>query len=318
MNLKTIMPLGLAIVLGLVAAFVAKNALSKRNANPEAVAKVKIIVAKRDISPGKQLSPEDVTFSEMPGSVPPPGTYNDFSAVAGRVACASGIAQGLPITEPVLAAKGTGSGLQALIPPGMRAVTIDINETTGLAGMVQPGCMVDVVTTLRTTKGDTSVARTVVQNVKVTAVGNRVNPNPSPEQAEQGPARSVTLLVTPKDAAAIELAASIARPRLVLRSNQDGVPVVMEGVTLADLLGEPKEQADPFTAPVKLDHDPVKTEPTTKPAQVVATSTPEVQPDIVRNVTVIRAGAESSVKFRMPRAPRSEMSDSPTQSVIEQ
>ncbi len=312
MNLKTVMPLGLAIVLGLVAAFVAKNTLSKRNADPEAAAQVKILVAKRDIGPGKAITAEDVQLSPVPGSAPPPNVFTDFNQVTGRVAGMAGIGLGLPINEAGLASKGTGSGLQSLIPMGMRAVTIDVNETTGLCGMVQPGCMVDVVTTLRQAKGEGSIAKTVVQNVKVTAVGSRVNPNPTPDQAEQGPARSVTLLVTPKDASAIELAASIARPRLVLRGNRDGETIDSAGVTLAELLGDTATgEKDPF-AMTGLEERQVTATSANPPGQETVSKPVDQHPDVIRNVTLIRGGVETTVKFRMPRATRGEMTDTPT------
>src|SRR5690606_33654717 len=120
------------------------------------------------------------------------------------------------------------AGLQALIPEGMRAITIEVNEFSGLAGMIRPGAIVDVMSTLQGS-GEDAMARTIVQGVRVTAVGQRVSALEEQDE-EAGPARSVTLLVTPEQAEKIELAAVTSRPRLVLRSPADTEPTLSRGV----------------------------------------------------------------------------------------
>src|SRR5439155_23642855 len=104
------------------------------------------------------------------------------------------------------------------------------------AGLLVPGCHVDVIATIR--KGDREMAKTIVENVQVSAVGQRL----SKEQTrDKEPARTVTLLMTPRNAEAIELAGNIGRPRLVLRGNTDRNATQSPGVKMDELLGENTE-----------------------------------------------------------------------------
>src|SRR4051812_42510317 len=111
----------------------------------------------------------------------------------------------------------------------MRAMTLQVDEFSGVAGMLVPGCHVDVIAAIQGANGE-PVARTIVQNVKVQAVGQKltVAPPAANEQKKENanepaaePTRSVTLLVTPEQAEGLELACSTGRPRLVLRSGRD-------------------------------------------------------------------------------------------------
>jgi pilus assembly protein CpaB len=145
----------------------------------------------------------------------------------------------------------------------MRAVTVEVNEFSGVAGLLVPGCRVDVVSTLADQETKSQVARTIVQNVKVLAVGQRLTVNNSARKdeaamsAEAAVARSVTLLVMPRQAEAIELASSSGRTRLVLRGQFDeGVRQGGDGVSVAELLGT---QRQPIVQPVMIE------KPTTQP-----------------------------------------------------
>jgi pilus assembly protein CpaB len=91
----------------------------------------------------------------------------------------------------------------------MRAITIEVNEFSGVAGMIAPGCRVDVVATIQASNNEELSSHTIVQNVSVTAVGQRVTARPDPKddpQQQQQAFRSVTLLCTPEEAEAIQLA----------------------------------------------------------------------------------------------------------------
>jgi pilus assembly protein CpaB len=200
--------------------------------------------------------------------------------------------RGSPVLESMLAPKGSGSGLQALIPPGMRAITVEINEFSGVAGNLVPGCRVDVVASINGEGGGEMVSRTIVQNVRVTAIGMR-RPTPEEEKggSNGGQMKSVTLLTTPKEAEAIELAAATGRPRLVLRSGADNGTANSEGVTVGELRGARAPKKDPFQQ-VEL----------IKPVSPIALSaTPTTQPIArTRQVKVIRAGVESEVTIEDP------------------
>src|SRR5207245_7714987 len=173
MNWKTWVPLIIAVILGLIAAKVGRDMLvSRKDSGPEGQL-VRIVVAKRDIAPGHTLEANDVVSAAFPPESVPKGSFRQESELAGRVAVVQ-VIQGQPILDIFLAMTGSGAGAQSIVPPGMRAVTIEVNETSGVAGLLVPGCRVDVVSTLNDQQTKVSVARTIVQNVKVLAVGQRL------------------------------------------------------------------------------------------------------------------------------------------------
>jgi pilus assembly protein CpaB len=198
--------------------------------------------------------------------------------------------------DSLLAPRGSGVGLQALVPKGMRALTVEVNETTGVAGMITPGCHVDVVSTLNGANKDETLACTIVQDVLVQAVGQRLSSARNPDEKEPPPVRSVTLIATPRDAEAIELASSTGRTRLVLRGANDRTVTDSTGVRFVELRRE-DSILPPFTT---------GTAPATQPApNPVASSQPATDPFTDgtrqrRTVTLIRGGTRSEVVFEVP------------------
>jgi pilus assembly protein CpaB len=159
---------------------------------------------------------------------------------------------GFPVTDSVLAPLGSGTGMPAMVPAGMRAVTVDVSESSGVAGLLTPGCRVDVIATLR--DGDQAVARTIVENVKVQFVQRGRSSSSSGRTTiagspDGGPVKTVTLLVTPKQAAQIELANSSGKPRLVLRGSADGSNDGNASASQNELLGKPDVAPAPPPAP---------------------------------------------------------------------
>jgi pilus assembly protein CpaB len=262
MNWKTWLPLIVAVVLGLIAAKVGRDILVSRKDSGVDSRLVKLVVARKEIAPGHTLVATDLMMAAYAPETLPRNGFRKEEELVGRVASAPMI-QGQPIVESFLAPVGSGSGAQAIVPAGMRAVTVEVNEFSGVAGLLVPGCRVDVVSTLADQETKSQVARTIVQNVKVLAVGQRLTVNNSARKdeaamsAEAAVARSVTLLVMPRQAEAIELASSSGRTRLVLRGQFDeGVRQGGDGVSVAELLGT---QRQPIVQPVMIE------KPTTQP-----------------------------------------------------
>ena len=269
MNWKTWVPLIIAVILGLIAAKVGRDMLvNRKDAGPEGQM-VRIVVAKRDIAPGHTLEASDLATAAFPPDSIPRGSFRQDKELTGRVALIQ-VIQGQPVLDSFLAMVGSGSGAQAVVPPGMRAVTLEVNEFSGVAGLLVPGCRVDVVSTLPDQQTKISIARTIVQNVKVLAVGQRLTvnnmgaKNESAMSAEAAVARSVTLLVKPREAEAIELASSSGRTRLVLRGSFDEGVRNGDGVSVAELLGSRPPVVVQQVQPVFVERTPT-TQPTTKP-----------------------------------------------------
>ena len=299
MNLKTWIPLGLAIVLGLIAAKVAQDTLSRnRSAGQPKV--LKVVVANGTISPGQALTAEMVTVAPIAAEAAPAGAFTDIGQVVGRTAISSMI-KGQPFMDSFLTAKGAGTGLQALVPRGMRAITVDVNETTGVAGMILPGSRVDVLSTLTGANRNETLACTIVQDVLVQAVGQRLAPGKQADDPNAVPVRCVTLVASPRDAEAIELASAMGRTRLVLRGHNDRTRTDSPGITFVELRGAENEPRTIFVPMKELPPPPVTTPvaatqpagPQTRPADPFADD--EVPQR--RTVTLIRGGARTEVVF---------------------
>ena len=306
MNMKAVIPLGLAVVLGLVAAMLVRSAIARRSA-PVAVASnlVTVVTAKDDVAPGKALTLLDVATTKLPADAAPGHVFSDPNQLVGRVVTTQ-LVKGQTILDTLLADTGTGDGLQALIPPGMRAVTTEVNEYSGVGGMLQPGCRVDLISILRDDKSHTSMARTILENIKITAIGRATAPaKPVDGQPMPPPANSITLLCTPKQAQTLELASQSSRPWLVLRSPRDGTETHTDPTSLAELTGEAATgDTDPNANQTFTTSTPT-TQPSGSLLESVIAPPPESQPTSYRRtVTIIRGGVESQQTFIIP-VPRS-------------
>ena len=160
-----------------------------------APAAARIVLAQRDIEVGTVLKEEDVHLADWPGTVPP-GSSTKAEDVVGRGVITPIYAKE-PIIDSRLAPKGAGGGLAAMIPPGMRAVAIRVNEVVGVAGFVVPGMRVDVLISGNRPGGSNTlgtVTKTLLQNIEVLSAGQDFK-----KDAEGKPilVQVVNLLVTP-------------------------------------------------------------------------------------------------------------------------
>lgn len=298
MNVKKLAPLIVALILGGIAAKMAFNFVQKRQIGSLTDLKHnQVVVAKRGVDAGQALTPDDLTMGDVSSDAVMDSFFTSPDQVVGRVTVVP-IVQGQAVATTLLAPKGMGAGLQAAVPMGMRACTFEINEMTGVAGYIVPGCHVDVIQTLKDEKTGLPLARTLAQNVKVTAVGMRHNP-----QDGDGGGHSVTLLVTPEQAELLELASSIGRPRFSLRGGNDLTPVETKGVTFNELVGHHGPNRDEYASDVTV-------APTTQPMTILTSNiTPTTQPAQMFDtdsdqwtIEVIRGNAASEVKFAVHKS----------------
>ena len=297
MNVKTWIPLALAVALGLVAMVVARKALRPAPAGPPANT-VAVVVAKRDVPAGHELKAEDMAVIRLPNEAAPARGFRAVPDAVGRAVTVP-IVKGQAVVESMLASAGSGSGIAALIPPGMRAITLEINEFTGLAGMLAPGARVDVICSLRDEKSQQPMARTILQNIKVLATGRNLSAAAAPEgQPAPPPSNNVTLLVTQKQAQALQLASQGSRPWLVLRRMRDEEEGKPTGTTMAEVRGD-----EPAAAPVNV---PGTAIPVSVPAGDPFAAVPATQPAGPKGtwvVKVIRGGVPSEVVFPVEPPP---------------
>jgi pilus assembly protein CpaB len=223
MNRTRLLMIGvLALALGFVVSVYVYRTLQSRS-GPGVESGVDVIVAADDLQVGARVDEHDIKIIKIPAVDLPPGAPRRRSDVLGHGVIVP-ISKGEFILPNRLAGENAGSGLPSLIPPGMRAVSVRVNEVVSVAGFVTPGTRVDVLLT-GTPGGGEQQTTTVLQNVAVLASGHTL------ERTATGEAQTtavITLLVSPDDAQRLTLASSEGHIQLSLRNpldtKQDEVP----------------------------------------------------------------------------------------------
>lgn len=205
---------------------------------------VSVVVAKADLPAGAVLSAQTVALREIPKTFLHTEAVDAerWSDVAGRV-LSRAVGSGEAILSSHLA-QGAGAGFSAQLPEGMRALTFPVNEEASIAGMLEPGDRIDILFT--TTATNESVTVPLLLSVPVIATGLRTqaNANSLPDKL-QGPFRTITVSVTPSDAARITLAQEAGRITVALRQPQDQAPTRIARITKNALLKADEPAATP-------------------------------------------------------------------------
>jgi pilus assembly protein CpaB len=139
--------------------------------------------------------------------------------------------QGVPIARSAIVQPGDRGFLAAVLPKGMRAITIPVDQIAGLSGLALPGDRVDLVLTYTVTPetdGSPAVrgSETVIADIRVLAFDQRLGPA-GPAEGEEKPeptpvAQTATLEVTPRQAEMVTLAQTLGTLSLILNSVRDG------------------------------------------------------------------------------------------------
>jgi pilus assembly protein CpaB len=175
------------------------------------------VVATEDLQVGAKIEDRDIKLVHFPIEALPPHCYRLMSQVVGRGVVLP-IAQGDFVLPSKLAGENAGFGLPSLIPTGMRAVSVRVNEVVSVAGFVVPGTSVDVLLTGNPAGGTEQQTSTVLENVMVIATGQKLERNAGGDP-QMTPV--ITLLVSPDDAQKLTLASTQGRIQLALRNPLD-------------------------------------------------------------------------------------------------
>src|SRR5580692_10477024 len=243
-----------------------------------------IVLAARPLSVGTTVKPADIKLGKTPAVAFPKGAFAKPEEVIDRPLI-SNILMDEPILEGRLAARGSGVGLAPVIPVGMRAVTLRVNDVTGIAGFVLPGMRVDVLVTGHPPNSENSVTATPVQlqNLLVLSAGTVMQPD---ARGQAMPAPTVTLLTTPEQAETLTLASGDTRIQLVLRNGSDQTIAKTPGHDIAELYGERSvRKKTPEENP----------SPRPRPRPVVVAAAPPPPPPPPDQIVVIR-GTQKSVE----------------------
>jgi pilus assembly protein CpaB len=206
---------GMALALGLVASgYVYKNL--QRVSGGGAEQQAAVMVAANDLQVGAKVGQTDIKVIHVPVSAFPAGAPQRYVDVVGH-GVITPISKGDFILNNKLAGENV-TGLPSLITPGMRAVSVRVNEVVSVAGFVTPGTRVDVLLTGTPSGGSDAQTTTVLQDVKVLASGHTLERSATGE-AQNTPV--ITLLVTPDDAQRLTLASSEGHIQLALRNPLD-------------------------------------------------------------------------------------------------
>jgi pilus assembly protein CpaB len=217
MNRTRLLMIGaLALAMGaLVAMYVYRSLQMKSGAGN--VPGTEVIVAADDLNVGARVEEHDIKIIRIAASDLPAGAPRRKADVIGHGVIIP-ISKGEFILPNKLAGENAGSGLPSLIPPGMRAVSVRVNEVVSVAGFVTPGTRVDVLLTGTPNGGSESQTTTVLQNVAVIASGHTLE-RTSTGEAQNTPV--ITLLVSPDDAQRLTLASTQGKIQLALRNPLD-------------------------------------------------------------------------------------------------
>jgi pilus assembly protein CpaB len=196
-----------------------------------------VVAAATDIKLGSVLRDADLTTIEIGGSLPKGAILKKEDAIGRGVV--SNLYLGEPVLESRLAAVGSGGGLAATIPQGMRASAVKVNDVVGVAGFVTPGMRVDVLIAGNAPGASAAQGtrvKTLLQNIQVLSAGTDIQKDAEgkPQQVQV-----VNLLVSPEQAEMLSLASSETHIQLVLRNPLDTKTDKTPGTAMAQLFGEP-------------------------------------------------------------------------------
>ena len=239
MRRQTIIALAVAVVLGLVAVYLANSYWSARDAQADSASRgtVRVAVAAVPMDYGMPVTADKVRFASYPASSLPPGVYrtmNDLIPQGKARVALRPIQTNQLLLSSDLTGEGENASIAALLPDGKRAASVRINDVSGVAGFIKPNDTVDVLITRQAIgeNRDAQVTDVLLQNIRVIAMDQQS----ANKDAQPAVARVATLEVAPLDAQKLALGQQIGTLSLVLRKPGEEQNVAyVDTVSLEDL-----------------------------------------------------------------------------------
>lgn len=282
---RSLVTLFLALAAGVAAAWLSLSYLRRESRpilNPTSVVG-KAVVAAKDLPVGAILTEQDVRVVDWPGDAVPAGLVSSPQDAVGR-----GLMTPLRLHEPLLEAKlaprGAGGGMNVLITPGKRALSLRVDDVVGVAGFVQPNSRVDVLLTIAALGTGEQTTKAILQNIEALAIGQTTQTN-AQGQAQVVPV--VTVLVTPEQAETLTLASTQGRIQMAMRNQLDTLPIKTLGTRVSALLGPVRVIQPPTVLGYRRGGTPVVT--------------PRAQAQDETIVEGFRGGERSITRFTRPR-----------------
>ena len=225
----------LAVTAGTVFACGTYKYVQKQPVRTTSLPTTPIAVAAADLDVGTTLRRDDVKVVDWPSTAVPANAISNPDELVGRGLVLPMI-QNEPFLQLKLASKDAGGGLPPAITPGMRAVSVKVNEVIGVAGYVLPGTRVDVVATVSPTQQPQDMtSKVILTNVQVLAAGTKIERDT--DRNKPIAVTVVTLLVDPNQAEKLTLAANEGKIQLALRNPLDKDTPATNGIRPAMLVG---------------------------------------------------------------------------------
>ncbi len=239
--------LAVAILAGGALAYGTYNMVNNQAPPPAAATATQpVVVASANLQLGAELKEGDLTIVGFPKGKAPEGTFAQPSEIIGRGLIVP-VVKNEPILSAKLASKEAGSGLPPVIPEGMRAVSVRVDEVVGVAGYVLPGNRVDVLATANPTDRRADVTtKVILSNVQVLTAGTRMEQDV--ENTKPVQVTVVTLLVFPEQSERLALASTEGKIQLALRNPLDQGAPETPGIKTAGLMGNVKAPVERSTS----------------------------------------------------------------------
>jgi pilus assembly protein CpaB len=234
MNRRTLIAVGIAILLGLVAVFLANTFLLGAQRNAKLQGTTPVAVAAVPLEYGTELTREKVRLVNYPNTSIPADSFHSLNEIlppGQKRVVLTAIQPNEAILAPKISMPGQGASIAALLPAGMRATSVRINDVSGVAGFIQPNDSVDVLITRSVPGNDTQVTDVLMQNARVLAIGQDSKGADGKPQL----AKTATLLVDQVGAQKLALGQQVGTLGLVLRKAGEQDNPVVETVSLGDL-----------------------------------------------------------------------------------
>jgi pilus assembly protein CpaB len=234
-RVRLFLVLALAVTAGGVFAFGTYNYVNNLPKQTTSMPTRQVVVAAADLDVGAEITRDDIRVIDWPKNSVPQQAISDPKDVIGRGLILP-VIQNEPILPMKLASKDAGAGLPPAIPPGLRAMSVRVNEVIGVAGYVLPGTRVDVLATVNPTgQGGDITSKVILTNVQVLASGTKIERDVRDNKPM--PVSVVTLLVAPEESERLTLAATEGKIQLALRNPLDKGVTNTPGIRPAALLG---------------------------------------------------------------------------------
>jgi pilus assembly protein CpaB len=296
MNRRILLIVSSALVLAVCASYLVYRTVGAQVNAASSAPTAQLVVASRDLAVGTLIREGDLKMAAWLSPLPS-GAILQTGGLLNRGIVAS-IYQGEPVTENRLAPKGSGGGLAATIPPGMRACAVKVNDVVGVAGFVVPGMRVDVLVTGLPPGGnslDGPKVRTLLQNIQVLSAGTNFQKD---QEGKPEPAQVVNLLVTPAQAELLSLASNETQIRLVLRNPMDTQVTGLPGTMMSDVFGRVRPpEAEP--APAAPRERPRSAPPALNPVTPIVAAPPAPP---VYTIEVTNGSVRTQTRFIRPGA----------------